>query len=212
MLFFSLEHSKAAYRFDLGFFGGASAGLAALLVLIGPPEKLPEIIACAALGLASWTLIEYGLHRFVLHGLRPFSSWHTEHHMRPAARIYSPTLVSVTLIAALVYLPAWLICGPWPACAGTFGIVAGDFGYAITHHAIHHWGAEGGWIRGRKRWHGLHHARRLDLLGRPGYYGVTTSFWDHLFRTAPASRERTAGSSSGAAPLHGGTATLSGPR
>ena len=197
MPFFSLEHSKAAYRFDLGIFGAASAG--ALLVIMGPRAKLTEIIACAALGLASWTLIEYGLHRFVLHGVRPFSSWHAAHHRRPAARIYSPTLVSVTLIAALVYLPAWLISGPWPACAVTFGIVAGDFCYAITHHAIHHWVAEGGWIRGRKRWHGLHHARRHDLLGRPGYYGVTTSFWDYVWRTAPASCECTAGSASGAA-------------
>ncbi len=188
MPLFSLEHSKLAYRLDLGIFGGASAGLAGFLALMGPRGKLLQIIAWAALGLASWTLIEYGLHRFVLHGLKPFTRWHAQHHRRPAARIYSPTLVSITFIVALVYAPAWLIFGPWPACALTFGIVAGDFGYAITHHAIHHWGAEGSWIRGRKRWHGLHHSRRDDLHGRPGCYGVTTSFWDHVFRTAPRDR------------------------
>jgi sterol desaturase/sphingolipid hydroxylase (fatty acid hydroxylase superfamily) len=185
MPLFSLEHSKVAYRFDLGIFGGASTSLAALLVLMGPRAKAIQIIAYAALGLVSWTLIEYALHRFVLHGLKPFSRWHAEHHRRPAARIYSPTLVSVILIAALVYLPARIICGPWPACAVTFGIVAGDFCYAITHHAIHHWDTEGGWMRGRKLWHGLHHARRHDLVGRAGYYGVTTSFWDHVWRTSP---------------------------
>lgn len=106
MLFFSLEHSKVAYRFDLGIFGGASVGLAALLVLMDPHADLIQIIVCAALGLASWTLLEYGLHRFVLHGVRLFSSWHAEHHRRPAARIYSPTFVSVFLIAAMIYLPA----------------------------------------------------------------------------------------------------------
>lgn len=197
MPLFSLEHSRIAYWFDLGIFGAASAGLAALLLFLGPHEKLLELGTCAGLGLAIWTLIEYGLHRFVLHGLRPFSNWHRQHHERPAARIYSPTLVSVTLIAALVYLPSWLIFGPWPACALTFGIVAGDLGYAITHHAVHHWRAEGRWARGRKRWHGRHHARRHDALGRPGYYGVTTSLWDHVWRTAPASAECTGGAARG---------------
>lgn len=74
MRLFSLEHGKLAYRFDPGIFGGASLGLAALLVLMAPRARLIQIVACAALGLASWTLIEYGLHRFVLHGVRPFSS------------------------------------------------------------------------------------------------------------------------------------------
>src|SRR6185437_16127937 len=76
MPLFSLEHSKVAYWFDLGIFGGASTSLAALLVLFGPRAKAIQIIAYAAVGLASWTLIEYGLHRFVLHGLKPFSGWH----------------------------------------------------------------------------------------------------------------------------------------
>jgi sterol desaturase/sphingolipid hydroxylase (fatty acid hydroxylase superfamily) len=184
MSLLTLEHSKVAYRLDLAVFGAASAGLGALLFLAGPPARLIQSIACAALGLASWSFIEYGLHRFVLHGMRPFSIWHAKHHQRPAARIYSPTVVSVTLIAALIYLPACIAWGRWPACALTFGVVAGDFGYAITHHAVHHWGAERGWLRRRKRWHGLHHARLSALAGRPGYYGVTSSFWDYVFRTA----------------------------
>ena len=184
MSLLTLEHSKVAYRLDLAVFGAASVGLGALLFLAGPPARLIQSIACAALGLASWSFIEYGLHRFVLHGMRPFSTWHAKHHQRPAARIYSPTVVSVTLIAALIYLPAWIAWGRWPACALTFGVVAGDFGYAITHHAVHHWGAERGWLRRRKRWHGLHHARLSALAERPGYYGVTSSFWDYVFRTA----------------------------
>lgn len=181
---FNLEHSKVAYRLDLALFGGASVGLGALLVLMGPRARLVQSIGCAGLGLASWTFIEYGLHRFLLHGVKPFSTWHAAHHRRPAARIYSPTLSGVILIAALIYLPAWIIGGPWAACALTFGVVTGDFGYAITHHAVHHWDADGGWLWRRRRWHGLHHAWSPAGVGRPGYYGVTSPFWDHVFRTA----------------------------
>jgi sterol desaturase/sphingolipid hydroxylase (fatty acid hydroxylase superfamily) len=184
MSLFTLEHSKLASQLDLAFFGAAAVGLGVLLILMGPRAGAIESIACAALGLASWTLIEYALHRFVLHGVKPFSTWHAEHHRRPAARIYSPTFVGVILIAVLIYVPAWMVWGPWPACAFTFGIVTGDFGYGITHHAIHHWGAERGWISRRKRWHGRHHAHLPAADGRPGYYGVTTPFWDYVFRTA----------------------------
>ena len=184
MSLFTLEHSKVAYRLDLAFFGVASVGLGVLLFLAGPPARLMQGVACAALGLASWTFIEYGVHRFVLHGVKPFSAWHARHHRRPTARIYSPTFVSVLLVAALIYLPAWIAWGRWPACAFTFGVVAGDFGYAVTHHAIHHWRAERGWLGRRKRWHGLHHVRLSAPAGRPGYYGVTSRFWDYVFRTA----------------------------
>ena len=184
MSLFTLEHSKVAYRLDLAFFGVASVGLGVLLFLAGPPARLMQGAACAALGLASWTFIEYGVHRFVLHGVKPFSAWHARHHRRPTARIYSPTFVSVLLVAALIYLPAWIAWGRWPACAFTFGVVAGDFGYAVTHHAIHHWRAERGWLGRRKRWHGLHHVRLSAPAGRPGYYGVTSRLWDFVFRTA----------------------------
>ncbi|GAB1426064.1 hypothetical protein MASR2M16_32980 [Thauera terpenica] len=31
-------------------------------------------------GLVGWTLIEYLLHRFMLHRVEPFRAWHVEHH------------------------------------------------------------------------------------------------------------------------------------
>jgi sterol desaturase/sphingolipid hydroxylase (fatty acid hydroxylase superfamily) len=193
MSLFNLEHSKTASRLDLAFFGAASVGFGVLVLLMNPRAGLIQSIAWAALGLASWTFIEYALHRFVLHGVKPFSTWHAEHHRRPAARIYSPTFVSVILIVALIYVPAWMAWGQRPACALTFGIVTGDFGYGLTHHAIHHWGAERGWIRRRKRWHGRHHAWLPALAGRPGYYGVTSPFWDYVFRTARGQRSNAQG-------------------
>ena len=180
----TLEHSKSAYRLDMGVLAGTSVAVVALLIVASPRARLVQIIAFAALGLAGWTIIEYGLHRFVLHGLRPFSTWHAQHHRRPTARIYSPAALSISLILALAFCPAWPLWGPWPAVALTFGLLAGDLSYAITHHVLHNCRAESNWTRRRKRWHALHHRQRRNPSLRPGYYGVTSAFWDHAFGTA----------------------------
>ena len=53
----------------------------------------------ALAGAATWTFLEYVLHRFVLHGVAPFSDWHRQHHLRPLALICSPTVLSAALFA-----------------------------------------------------------------------------------------------------------------
>ena len=181
----TLEHSKAAYRADFALYGAAVAVLAAFLLVAGPREQLLEIIGFACVGLASWTVIEYALHRFVLHGLRPFSRWHTEHHQRPTALIYAPTIFSATLVVTLVFLPALELGDLWRACALTLGVLAGYLSFSITHHAVHHWRADSAWLKRRKRWHALHH----NPIGQPDCYGVTSAFWDHVFRSARRTAE-----------------------
>jgi cyclopropane-fatty-acyl-phospholipid synthase len=173
---FSLEHTKAAYRTDFVFYGTAVVVLATFLLLACPPLRRQEILAWALIGLASWSLIEYVLHRFVLHGLQPFRRWHAEHHQRPKALICTPTILSASLIVTLVFLPALLLADPWRAGALTLGVLSGYLAYTTTHHATHHWRADNAWLRQRKRCHAMHHH-----LDQPGYYGVTTSFWDKVF-------------------------------
>ena len=41
-------------------------------------------------GLVAWTLLEYVLHRFVLHGVEPFRAWHLAHHRNPTQPIRVP--------------------------------------------------------------------------------------------------------------------------
>jgi len=179
---FSLEHSRAAYAADFALYGAAVLLLAGLLVLAGPHEQAAAILLLVAAGLAAWTIIEYVLHRFVLHGLAPFSRWHAEHHQRPVALICAPTILSATLIFTMVFAPALLLGSLWRACALTLGVLGGYFAYAITHHATHHWRADGAWLRQRKRWHALHHHdHHHHHGGASGFYGVTTAFWDHVF-------------------------------
>ena len=180
MHIFTLEHSKAAYRADIALYGIAIVILSAFLLKDGPRGERLEIASFALAGLLSWPAIEYALHRYVLHAVQPFRRWHEEHHRRPLAIIYTPTILSAALIAVLVYLPALLAAGLWHACALTLGVLAGYLSYTITHHAVHHWHTDNVWLRKRKRWHALHHHR----IEQPGYYGVTSAFLDHLFGSA----------------------------
>lgn len=115
------EHSKPAYLADFIVYGTASVALASLLAIAGPRERWLDIVSSTVLGLLAWTVVEYGLHSFVLHGLQPFRGWHGEHHRRTRALIGTPTILSATLIAALVFLPALLLADLWRASALTFG-------------------------------------------------------------------------------------------
>jgi sterol desaturase/sphingolipid hydroxylase (fatty acid hydroxylase superfamily) len=175
---FTLEQSTAAYRIDFAFYGAAVVALAVYVLAIGPPAPRLEALAFAAAGVAAWTLIEYTLHRFVLHGLQPFSRWHAEHHGRPRALICTPTIFSAALFVMLVFLPALALLGLRRACALTLGVLIGYLIYSITHHATHHWHAGGAWMKARKRCHAVHHHREV-----PGCYGVTSAFWDQVFRS-----------------------------
>jgi sterol desaturase/sphingolipid hydroxylase (fatty acid hydroxylase superfamily) len=179
-----LEHGRLAYWTDFALYGMAVVLMSAALVLRSPSEHRLVTLALAAVGLAMWTAIEYGLHRFVLHRLQPFRGWHEMHHERPTALICTPTLLSATLIATLVFAPAMALGGGWYACALTLGVSTGYLGYAVCHHGMHHWRADNAWLKRRKHWHALHHH-----TAQAGCYGVTTSVWDRVFASThrPAS-------------------------
>lgn len=186
MNLFSLEHGKLGYWTDFALYGAAVALLAGLQ-LRAPRGQWLEDAVLSVSGLAGWTLIEYGMHRFVLHGLPPFNGWHAQHHLRPSALISAPTALSASLILVLVFVPAWLLAGTGPATALTFGVLVGYLAYAVAHHGTHHWRADNIWSRRRKHWHAVHHhSTQVGCC-----YGVTSGFWDRVFHTAPkATRAR----------------------
>ena len=154
---FTLEHSKLAYRADFALHSAAIVALAIVLVRGTPAADGFEIAALIAAGLLAWSGLEYLLHRFVLHGLPPFRGWHAQHHRRPTALIYTPTVFTAALVAAGVFLPMWLAGGVWRACALTLGILLGYLSYSLTHHAVHHSRSTGAWLAQRRRWHARHH-------------------------------------------------------
>jgi sterol desaturase/sphingolipid hydroxylase (fatty acid hydroxylase superfamily) len=187
----SFEHSPGSYRADFCVYGTLLLALG--MVLWADPLD-PRLLGWMVAGAWGWTLLEYLLHRFVLHGLAPFKRWHLEHHRRPAALIAAPTLASAAVFASLLLPAVWLL-GTRPAAALGVGLLGGYLVYGLIHHAVHrpltayatYFGWR--WLLKRRLWHGLHHRRMHPAPGsRPssaleGYYGVSTAFWDRLFRT-----------------------------
>lgn len=178
MSYFKIEFSKAAYAADFVVYLLTPVLVFGGLMYYGPTGSWPQIVSSIVGGLFAWTLLEYLLHRYVLHGLEPFRHWHQVHHRRPHALIGTPTVLSMILFTVCVFLPAWVIGNIWLGAGFTLGVVIGYAIYSWTHHAIHHWRATAPWLKQRKRLHAIHHHAQNGCG-----YGVITSFWDHVFGT-----------------------------
>lgn len=137
-------------------------------------------------GIASWTLAEYLLHRFVFHfkatsefGKKIHFIFHGVHHDYPSdsKRLVMPPSVSIPL-AALFYFIFWLIFGESLMLPFFAGFIVGYLFYDISHYAIHHFNMHSKFWLGIKNHHMLHHYQD-EYKG----YGVSSPFWDYIFRT-----------------------------
>ena len=144
-----------------------------------------HLLWAVPLGVLSWTLIEYLLHRFVFHwhtrsaAIRNIlDALHQRHHVDPASpafllvRLPYALVISAAIAAGLLALSGNLV---WTAGLMS-GIWLGFLCYEGVHYGIHRTSAEGGWISRRRRAHFVHHFRNSRKC-----YGVTTSFWDRVF-------------------------------
>jgi cyclopropane-fatty-acyl-phospholipid synthase len=178
MNLFTIEQTPAVYRADFVFYG-LVIGVLTVTLSVGPPQAMRGKLALLVLAaVAGWSLLEYVVHRFVFHGIQPFRRWHAAHHASPRDLICAPTILTASIIGGCLFIPVWAIADLWIACSLTLGLILGYFAYAVTHHATHHWRAGRGWLKQRRRWHLVHHHER-----QPCCYGVTSGFWDHIFRT-----------------------------
>jgi sterol desaturase/sphingolipid hydroxylase (fatty acid hydroxylase superfamily) len=133
---------------------------------------------------AVWTLIEYALHRLVLHQLPVVREMHEEHHVHETASTGTPLWLSLSAHGLLVFIPFWLFAGFELASAVSSGLMAGYMWYICTHHAIHHrHPTHGGYLYRLKRRHALHH-----YIDGKSNFGVTTDFWDRIFGSAASRR------------------------
>jgi cyclopropane-fatty-acyl-phospholipid synthase len=179
---FKLEHGHLAYMADLWFYALAALGWTATLVVMAwawPSSWQWGSFLSFLLGLMSWTLLEYGVHRLVFHGVEPFQRWHQAHHDRPSALIATPTVVGLTIFGVFV---AWPMCHWTPIWMGSSwagGVFTGSAIYAWVHHHIHQSRLRSAWMVRCKIRHALHHRP-----GRAVCYGVTVPFWDWVFNTS----------------------------
>jgi sterol desaturase/sphingolipid hydroxylase (fatty acid hydroxylase superfamily) len=142
----------------------------------------PWLVAGAALaiGFIGWGLLEYALHRFVLHGPSSLPSrGHAQHHEDARALISTPLLV-IGAGALAIWGLLGLLLPAGVAALVVFGMYSGYNYFALLHH-LHHQGNATlerlAYLRRLRGVHELHH--RLQTVN----YGTTTTIWDRLFGT-----------------------------
>lgn len=140
-------------------------------------------IALFAGGVVAWTLFEYLLHRWLLHGaIAAIRREHARHHGQPKAAISTPAFV-IPICATLIAAALSTILSAGAAVLFTFGLYAGYNYFAIIHHMLHHHPDVLGripYFEEQVRLHDIHHEK-------PGVlFGISNSLWDRVFRTFPA--------------------------
>jgi sterol desaturase/sphingolipid hydroxylase (fatty acid hydroxylase superfamily) len=129
------------------------------------------LAACFAAGLLVWSLAEYLVHRFVLHGrIAALRKYHAIHHKDPLDGNGVPIVVAIQISGA-VLIALYALAG-WLGFAFGAGLAAGYAAYVTVHEGMHH-----GWFPDFNDNHEVHHTEwRFN-------YGVTTPFWDVVFGT-----------------------------
>ncbi len=135
-----------------------------------------------ALGAASWTALEYALHRFAMHEMRGrglASIEHLKHHAD--VTYFSPALkkaASAVATTAVALPVATAVAGRRQAMAFTAGLISTYYVYEIAHRRTHTHPPRGPYSRWTRRNHMQHH------FGAPmRNFGVTTPIWDRVFGT-----------------------------
>lgn len=174
---------RGLLRFALAYPASLAPPLAEFVVLTasGPPAL--GVGAAAALvlaGLGAWTLAEYLLHRWMLHGVDPFRAWHVAHHADASAPIRVPVVFSAVLVLALVGMPALLFARSGIAAPLSAGMLLGNLLQEAVHQHLHTTAPCGRWLAWRRRMHGYHHSHDEKRA-----YGTLTDFWDRCFGTLP---------------------------
>ena len=138
-------------------------------------------------GLLAWSLIEYGLHRFVFHvEIRSatvrhlINSSHLEHHEDPrdVGRLLVKTGYGM-FVSALLFGIAFFLTRNWFYSAGLMtGIWTGFLYYEYVHYRVHLTIGHSRMMAYQRRAHFHHHFQNPDVC-----FGVTSPLWDYVFRT-----------------------------
>jgi hypothetical protein len=136
-------------------------------------------------GLFCWTLLEYGIHRGLLHFADINALWnmnlskiHARHHEHPedvSQVIISP--LQTLPLTGLVYLFFRIFFNGAHAGGIMAGVTTGYLSYETFHYAFHapqplRWR----WLNALRKYHARHHFETPD-----GRFGVTTPLWDFVF-------------------------------
>jgi cyclopropane-fatty-acyl-phospholipid synthase len=140
----------------------------------------PVVLFSFIAGCLVFSLIEYAIHRWLLHNPKTlFYPLHEAHHRRPedTSAFLFPTSIVVLGLVWLLFVPLL----HWNASSFFIsGIAAGYLSFGTLHHFEHTTRINQipfRWLQHRWAAHSVHH--HLDETN----YGVLTSFWDYVFGT-----------------------------
>lgn len=148
---------------------------AAIFVELAGLDRLHLVL----LGAAAWTLLEYWVHRFVFHRYWIGRRLHQFHHDNPSDPDAERSSLSTPLLAFPIGCLLTSAAGPRDGSAIFAGLLLGYLAFIVVHYAVHRWPIRpSSWLYSAKLRHLTHH--RFENCN----YGVTTGFWDNVFRTA----------------------------
>ncbi len=166
--------------------------LAAVFIVLAVrwSEHPLRTLLAAAVMLLLYPLVEYGLHRYVLHARflykNPYTArlWkriHYDHHQNPNdLSVLFGALYTTLPMLALVTMPiGYLIDGP-AGLAAAFATGCLLFAFYEFCHCVQHLAVvpRNKWLRDIKRRHLAHH-----FHNEQGNFGITNNLWDHLVGT-----------------------------
>lgn len=156
--------------------------------LVGSVSQIRYSIACPsfALGVISWLLFEYSLHRWVFHwrstsyiGNIIHFLIHGHHHITP---MDFNRLVFPPLPASILALPFWYgaprILGVTFGYPWLIGFALGYLIYDMTHFWIHHAVPQNAFFKSQKRRHVHHHYFQPTVN-----FGISNPLFDYVFAT-----------------------------
>ena len=178
------------YRFrSFWIFPIAAAVLLTLGFRTEPDRRGTDLIWLFVIGVLAWTLLEYGLHRFLFHIQIPVrtpwlrnivNSSHLLHHAAP--RDHTKVLVHPSyglVISSILYGLIYLITGSLFSAAGMMtGVWSGFLYYEAVHYRVHFSLSATGFVGRQRRAHFYHH-----FTNNKRCFGVTSPLWDYVFRT-----------------------------
>ena len=145
-----------------------------------PAFRLLGGLILVVAGLCAWTLLEYLLHRLMLHRVEPFRGWHLQHHLHPDVPMRTPVIFSLMLVLPVAGLPIVLRTAMGPAAAFSFGLLVGHLLQEIVHHRLHMASCPASrWLSARWREHDFHHHRNEHVD-----FGTLSGFWDRVLQTS----------------------------
>lgn len=146
-----------------------------------------QVLIMYPIGIFSFTLVEYLIHRFVFHmeitskiKEKIQYATHGIHHEFPndRGRLVMPPVLSLP-ITLILFLLTYAIAGKW-AFSLMGGLFTGYGLYLFVHYIVHAWKMPKNNFKTLWIYHNIHHFKNEEVA-----FGVSSHFWDRIFRTMP---------------------------